>query len=171
MKKRLSALCAAAVLLLGAGFYLRGGGSGIPEDRINTEQAKNVSWDAQDYQTMGASDGKTLYVGVMYRKDYSDARYFIYIKKGGLSFGWHFLCSGGLSEQDGLRVFDCGEYGTAYVALNRAQAINRIEFEDGSEPAVIENVTSPVCVRSESAVHFYDAAGKPVEPNRMTLLH
>lgn len=120
---------------------------------------------------MGSSDGRTLYVGIMYRKDYSDARYFIYTKKGGLSFGWHFLCSGSLSEQDGLRAFDCGEYGTAYVALNSAQTVSRIESEDGSEPAVIGEPADPVCVRSGGTVHFYDAAGAPVAPSRMTLLH
>lgn len=52
-------------------------------------------------------------------KDYLDAKYFIYLKRGGWYFGWHFLQSGGLTEINGIRAFDCGEYGTAYVALNK----------------------------------------------------
>lgn len=66
-------------------------------------------------------------------KDYSDVKYFIYIKRGELYFGWHFLQRGGLIEIDGVRAFDCAKYDTAYVALNKDNIVNRIEFEDGEK--------------------------------------
>lgn len=156
------------ILLFSCGFYFMGN-VGISEDKINAEQAKTVSWNPQDYQTVSASDNKSLYVGIMYMKDYSDAKYFIYIKRGGWYFGWHFLQSGGLTEINGIRAFDCGEYGTAYVALNKDNMVNRIEFEDDREVSVMENIKGPICERSNDAVHFYDALGNAIEPNRLTL--
>lgn len=168
MKKRIL-VCVIVILLIACcGFYVREN-IGIAEDQINQKQMETVSWEQQDYSIIGASDGESLYVGVMYMKDRSDARYFIYIKKKGLSLGWHFLQSGSLSEVEGVRAFDCGEYGTAYVALNKANNIQKIEFEDGSEPSVIENIGSPICECSKSVIHFYDAAGNMVEPTKQTL--
>ena len=84
-------------------------------------------------------------MGVMYMKDYSDAKYFIYIKKDGLSFGWHFLQSGGLSEIDGIRAFDCGQYGMAYVSINENGTVQKIEFTDGRNPSTTENVGKIIC--------------------------
>ncbi|RRD94449.1 hypothetical protein EII17_08105 [Clostridiales bacterium COT073_COT-073] len=157
------------ILLFYCGFYFKDR-VGISEDKINAKQAETVSWNAQDYQTISASDNKSLYVGVMYMKDYSDAKYFIYVKRGGLYFGWHFLQSGGLTEIDGIRVFDCGKYGTAYVAMNKDNIVSRIEFEDGREASVMENIKGPICERSNTAVHFYDALGNVIEPTtRWTL--
>lgn len=168
MKKSIL-ICVIVVLLVACcGFYF-GGNIGIKEDKINNEQMETVSWQKQDYSVIGASDGESLYVGVMYMKDYSAAQYFIYIKKGGLSFGWHFLQSGSLTEADGVRAFNCGEYGTAYVALNENNNIQKIEFEDGREPSITENVGKPICERSKSVIHFYDASGNIVEPTKLTL--
>lgn len=157
------------LLLFYCGFYFMNN-VGISEDKINAEQMKTVSWNAQDYQIIGKSENKSLYVGVIYMKDYSDAKYFIYVKRGGLSFGWHFLRSGSLTELDGIRAFDCGEYGTVYVALNKNNMVSRIEFEDGREAFVTEKINGPICERSNAAVHFYDALGNAIEPNRLTLL-
>lgn len=169
MKKGKVAVGLGVILLLFCcGFYFKDN-IGIPKDKINAEQAKTVSWNAQDYQTISASDNKSLYVGVMYMKDYSDARYFIYVKRGGLSFGWHFLRSGSLNELDGIRAFDCGEYGTAYVALNKDNMVSKIEFEDGREASVIEKINGPVCEKSNAAVHFYDALGNAIELTRLTI--
>lgn len=170
MKKRKVALgLGLIILLVYSGFYFKDK-VGIPEDKINDKQAKTVSWNAQDYEIISASDNKSLYVGVMYMKDYSDAKYFIYVKRGGLYFGWHFLRSGSLIELHGILAFDCGEYGTAYVSLNKDNMVSRIEFEDGREVSVRENIKGPICERSNTAVHFYDALGKAVEPNRLILL-
>jgi hypothetical protein len=168
MKKRILVGVIIALLIACCGFYLSGT-IGIAEDQINQEQMKTVSWEEQDYNVIGTSDGTSLYVGVLYRKDASDAKYFIYVKKSGLSFGWHFLQSGGLSEADGIRAFDCGEYGTAYVALNQNNNIQKIEFEDGSEPSVIENVSGPICEHSKGVICFYDASGNLVEPTKVTV--
>jgi hypothetical protein len=77
------------------------------------------------------------------------------------------LRSGELTEADGLKAFDCGEYGTAYVALNQNNKIQKIEFEDGREPT--ENIRSTICERSKRAVFFYDAAGNIIEPTTVTL--
>ncbi|MDO4549084.1 MAG: hypothetical protein Q4D04_13395 [Clostridia bacterium] len=169
MKKGIIVVSVAAVLLIACcGFYFSGN-IGIAQDKINHEQMKTVSWEKHDYSVIGASDGESIYVGVMYMKDYSDAKYFIYIKKGGLSFGWHFLQSGGLTEIDGVRALDCGEYGTAYVALNENNNVQKIEFEDGRKPSIKENVRSPICEHSKSVIHFYDAAGNIVEPTKLTV--
>ncbi len=157
------------IMLFYCGFYFMNN-VGIPEDRINAEQVKTVSWNASDYQIISASDNKSLYIGVMYMKDYSDAKYFIYIRRGGLSFGWHFLGSGSLTELDGIRAFDCGEYGTAYVALNKDNLVSRIEFEDGRVATVMEEINGPICEISNAAVHFYDALGNAIEQNRLALL-
>jgi len=168
MKKRILVSVMIVLLIACGGFYFSGN-IGIAEDKINHEQMKTVSWEEQDYSVVGTSDGKSLYAGVMYMKDYSDARYFIYIKKSGLSFGWHFLQSGSLTEADGIRAFDCGEYGTAYVALNKNNHVQTIEFEDGREPSTTENVGSPICERSKGVIHFYNAAGNMIEPTKQTL--
>lgn len=171
MKKRTIVFAVIIVLLIACCSLYLGGNIGIAEDKINREQRKTVSWDLQDYRITGASDEKSLYVGVMYMNDYSDAKYFIYIKKSGLSFGWHFLQSGSLSEIDGIRAFDCGQYGIAYVSMNTNGAVQKIEFEDGREPSTTENnVEKIICERSQGVVHFYDANGNSVEYNTITIL-
>lgn len=170
IKKSVLALTAAAVLLIAGYALYRSGTIGIAEDQINCEQSKTVSWEEQEYDIVGASDGESLYVGVLYRKDLSDAKYFLYVKRSGLSFGWHFLRSGSLSESDGVRAFDCGAYGTAYVSLNGSGAVQKIEFEDGRTPAVTEPAGKIICERSKSAVRFYDANGEEVAYSRLTAL-
>ena len=169
MKKKMVVAGVTALILIACGGFYFGGNIGIAEDEINGKQRETVSWREQDYIMTGASDGKSLYVGVMYMKDYSEAKYFLYIKKGGLSFGWHFLQSGSLTEADGIRAFDCGKYGTAYVALNKDKNIKKIEFEDGREPSVLDRRSGPVCERSQSVVRFYDAGGDIIEPNKITI--
>ena len=170
MVKKRALIAGVVALLICGGFYLSGN-IGIAADEINDAQMRTVSWNPSDYCVTGTSSGGgTLYVGVMWMKDYSDARYFIYIKKGGLSLGWHFLQSGGLSEVDGLRAFDCGEHWTAYVALNQDGGVRRIEFEDGWEPSVREGVRGPICEQSRGVVRFYDAYGSVIEPNKVTLI-
>jgi hypothetical protein len=166
MKKRILISVVIILLIAFCGFYFSRN-IGIAEDKINQAQMETVSWEKQDYIVTGTSDGGSLYVGVMYMKDDSDAKYFIYVKKSGLSFGWHLLQSGGLTEGDGLMAFDCGEYGIAYVALNQNNKIQKIEFEDGREPT--ENVGNTICERSKSAVFFYDASGTIVEPTKVTV--
>lgn len=170
MKNRTIVFAVIIVLLIACCSLYLGGNIGIAEDKINREQRKTVAWDLQDYRIIGASDEKLLYVGVMYMNDYSDAKYFIYIKKSGLSLGWHFLQSGSLSEIDGIRAFDCGRYGIAYVSMNTNGAVQKIEFEDGREPSTSENVGKIICERSQGAVHFYDANGNRVEYNTITVL-
>lgn len=170
MKKRAIVIAAIIILLIACcGLYF-GGNIGIAEDKINLEQMKTVSWGEQEYSVIGTSDGESLYVGVMYMKDYSDAKYFIYIKKTGLSFGWHFLQSGGLSEIDGIRAFDCGRYGIAYVSLNENGTVQKIEFEDGREPSTTENVGKIICEESKSIIHFYGANGERIGCNEITVL-
>ena len=109
-------------------------------------------------------------MGVMYMKDYSDAKYFIYIKKDGLSFGWHFLQSGGLSEIDGIRAFDCGQYGMAYVSINENGTVQKIEFTDGRNPSTTENVGKIICEESKSTIHFYDVNEEIIRCNKITVL-
>ncbi len=170
MKKRSIVLVVIIALLIACcGLYF-GGNIGIAEDKINQEQMKTVPWNIQDYNVIGVSDGESLYVGVMYLKDYSDAKYFIYIKKDGLSLGWHFLRSGSLSEVDGIRAFDCGRYGIAYVSMNENGIVQRIEFEDGREPSNTEDVGKIICERSQGIVHFYDASGNRIGYNTLTVL-
>ena len=170
MRKMAIVIAVIVVLLIACcGLYF-GGNIGIVEDRIISEQMKTVSWDEQEYNVLGTSDGDSLYVGVMYMKDYSDAKYFIYIKKGGLSFGWHFLQSGGLTELDGIRAFDCGQYGIAYVSINESGTVQKIEFTDGSNPSTTENVGKIICEESKSTINFYDANGEIIRCNRITVL-
>lgn len=172
MKKRAMVFVVIAVLipLIACCILYLSGTFGIAEDAINREQMKTVSWDTQDYDTIGVSDGESLYAGVMYLKDYSEAKYFIYIKKAGLSLGWHFLRSGSLSETDGIRAFDCGKYGIAYVSMNTNGTVRRIEFEDGRQPSKTEKVGKIICERSQDAIHFYDAKGNRMEYNMLTVL-
>lgn len=113
MKKRIIIAIICVIMVVVAFSFYMSGNIGISFDKINLEQMKTVSWDVHDYGVIGSSDDESIYVGVMYMKDYSDARYFIYIKRGGLSFGWHFLQSGNLTEIEGIKAFDCGKYGTA----------------------------------------------------------
>lgn len=170
MRKRAIVIAAIVILLIACcGLYF-GGNIGIAEDRINSEQMKTVSWDEQEYNVIGTSDGDSLYVGVMYMKDYSDAKYFIYIKKDGLSFGWHFLQSGGLSEIDGIRAFDCGQYGMAYVSINENGTVQKIEFTDGRNPSTTENVGKIICEESKSTIHFYDVNEEIIRCNKITVL-
>lgn len=144
---------------------------GITDDKINQEQMKTVFWHDPDYVVVGSgADDSALYVGIMYMKDYSDARYFIYINKSGLSFGWHFLRGGNLADAEGLMAFECGKYGTAYVALNAEYEIQKIVFEDGREPSVTENTNWPIVEQSEGTVYFYDQSGKVIEPSVITLV-
>jgi hypothetical protein len=168
MKKHIFISVVVVLLIACCGFFLSGN-IGIAEDKIIQEQMETVSWEEQDYNVIGTSNGDSLYVGIMYMKDYSDAKYFIYIKESGLSFGWHFLQSGNLDEAMGIRAFECGEYGTAYVALNKDNNIQKIEFEDGREQFIIENVSNPICGNSESVILFYDTSGNIVEPTRVTV--
>jgi len=169
MRKRIVLIVCAVVGMMALtyiGLY-NSGYIGITDDKINQEQMKTVSWDAHDYLVLGSgSDDSALYVGVMFMKDYSDAKYFIYVNRSGLPFGWCFLQSGDLTELDGLREFDCGKYGKAYAALNAGCEIQRIEFEDGGNPAVIENTNHPIVEQTQSKyrVHFYDKNGDPIEP-------
>jgi hypothetical protein len=166
MKKRIVIIAVIVLLVACCGVYLSGN-IGISEDEIFREQMDTVSWEKQDYIMIGTSDGDALYVGVMRMNDDSDAKYFIYAKKSGLSYGWHFLQSGGLTEADGLVAFDCGEYGTAYVSLNQGHNIQKIEFEDGRDS--IEEVGGTVCECSKSAVLFCDASGNLIEPTKVTV--
>lgn len=168
MKKK-GLIILAAVLAVAFWGYYAGGNIGIPEEKINEAQMGTVSWDPQDCSVIGSSDGQTLYVGVLYRKDYSDAKYFLYVQKGGLTIGWQFLRSGSLSETDGVRAFDCGQYGTAYVALNQTMAVQRIEFEDGRTPAETEPAGAVICEQSKSAVRFYDKDGNEISCSRLTV--
>lgn len=160
----------ALVLLIFCCLYAQGN-IGIPVGKINDEEIDTVSWDREDCNVVSAySDGGSLYVGIIYKKDYSAANYFIYIKRGGLDFGWHFLQGGNLPEEDGLRAFECGEYGRAYVALNADHSIHKIEFEDGREPAVAEDIQGPVCEQSQRVIQFYDADGNIIEPIRAAVI-
>lgn len=170
MKKLVFIIGAVFVLLalVFCSLYVQGN-IGIPLDKINDEQMDAVSWEGEECNVVGASsDGGSLYVGIIYKKDYSAANYFIYVKKGGLNFGWHFLQGGNLP--DGLRAFECGEYGRAYVALNADHNIHKIEFEDGREPAVVEDIQGPVCEQSQHFIHFYDADGNIIEPIRVIVI-
>jgi len=173
MKKRLVlTVCAVIALMVFAyiGLY-NTGYIGISADKINQEQMNTVSWDYQDYVVLGTcADNSALYVGIMYMKDYSDARYFIYVNRSGLSFGWHFLQSGGLTDIDGLREFDCGKYGKAYVALNAEYNIQRIEFENGCEPEVFENTDHIIVEQSKDTIHFYDKNGNLIEPSTIKVV-
>lgn len=142
-----------------------GGCLGITGDKINREEIKKVSWPEQDCVILGScGDGSALYVGVICRKDRSDAKYFLYINRGGFSFGWHLLKSEKLTDPDGLLKFDCGRYGNAYAALNAAHNIQRIAFKDGREPAVV-STHSPIAEQSQQDVVFYDQKGNPVKPS------
>lgn len=166
MKPFLIACAVAAIVVLTLIGLYNSGFIGITEEKINQEQKKTVSWDSRDYTIRGTcADDSALYVGIMYMKDYSDARYFIYIDKSGWSFGWHFLRSGSLTDIDGLREFNCGEYGKAYVALNAEHDIQRIEFDDGREPTVTENTNYPIVEQSKNMIRFYDKSGNLIEPS------
>ncbi len=170
MKKKSIIIAAVVVLVIVCcGFYFAGN-RGITVEEINSEQMKTVSWDVHDYSVVGASDEETLYAGVMYMNDFSDAKYFIYIKKDGLPRGWHFLRSGSLTKVDGIRAFDCGEYGNAYVAINSDGTVQTMEFEDGREPSRTENVGSIICERSQDPIHFYDAEGNILEYTTLKVL-
>lgn len=103
-------------------------------------------------------------------KDLSDAKYFIYVNRKGFSFGWHFLAGGALSDVDGLREFDCGEYGKAYVALNAEYNIQKILFEDGREPSILENTNYPIAEESKQIIHFYNKDGDLIEPFTIKLI-
>jgi len=150
------------LLLAYLGLY-QSGHIGITDDKINDEQMKTVAWDPQDYQTVGtAEENGSLYVGVMFLEDHSAAKYFLYGNKTGLSFGWRFLQSGDLINIDGLTEFDCGKYGTAYVALNKNGNIQKIEYEDGREPC--ENTSYVIIEQTKEPVHFYDGNGNRIEP-------
>lgn len=166
MKKIL--ICIFAALLVVCGYACFSGAIGISQEQINTEQLKTISSE-EDYDVTGATDDESLYVGVMYTKDYSDARYFIYIKREGLFLGWHFLQSGNLTESEGIKALDCGAYGTAYVALNTENTIQRIEFTDDREPSVNENAGKIICEQSKSTILFYDKDGNTVECDRQTV--
>jgi hypothetical protein len=166
MKKRIAIGAVIVLLIVCCGFYLSGN-IGVSEDKIFQEQMETVSWEKQDYTAIGTSDGESLYVGVMRMNDFSDAKYFIYVKRGGLSLGWHFLQSGSLTEAEGLVALDCGAYGTAYVALNQNYDIQRIEFEDGRAP--VEDVGATICECSKSAVLFYNAFGDLVASTRVAV--
>jgi hypothetical protein len=173
MKKRILAAVAAVLILVGCGFYVSGT-IGIAEDQINQEQIKTVSWAEQASLVTSASDGGALYVGVLYRENDPNAKYFIYVKRSGLLSGWrgwHFLQSGGLTDAEGLIALECGEYGTAYVALNQSGQIKKIELEEGGEPSVLEAGSGPICAQSENGILFYDASGNLVEPARVTVIN
>lgn len=160
----------ALLLLVFCCLYVQGN-IGVPMGKINDEEMDTVSWDREDCDVVSAySDGGPLYVGIIYKKDYSAANYFIYVKRGGLHFGWHFLQGGNLPEADGVRVFDCGGYGRAYVALNADRSIQTIEFEDDREPAVVEDIQGPVCELSQHDIQFYDADGNLIEPIRAAVI-
>jgi hypothetical protein len=163
MKKRILISVVVILLIACCGIYLSKN-IGISDDKINDAQMKTVSWNKLDYTVAGETNGESMYVGVMRMNDFSAAKYFIYIKKGGLSFGWHFLQSGDLSKEDGLMAFDCGEYGIAYFALNPDNNIQKIEGEDGRE------VGTTICCQFKHAVRFYDAAGNIVEPTKVTVI-
>ena len=170
MKIRVIIILVFVILVVAAFSFYMSGNIGISIDKINQEQMKTVSWDVHDYGVIGSSDDESIYVGVMYMKDYSDARYFIYIKRGGLSYGWHFLQSGNLTEIEGIKAFDCGEYGTAYVSLNNNGNIKKIEFSDGREPSVNENVGNIVCEQSQSPIIFYDINGTIIDSDKQIVV-
>jgi hypothetical protein len=69
-------------------------------------------------------------------------------------------------------AFDCGKYGTAYVALNQDDTIQKIELEEDGGPSVreIENGSGPICVPAANGVLFYDASGELIEPTRVAVL-
>ena len=117
------------------------------------------------------SDGRCLYVGIMYKIDFSDANYFLYVNRDGLSIGWHLLQSGELTEEDGLIEFDCGKYGKGYVSLNKDNYIQKIEYGEGWEPSIRENINRPIIERSDEVIYFYDANGNVVEPDKYVVLH
>jgi hypothetical protein len=173
MKKRILIGAVAVLLIVCCGVYF-GGNIGIAEEKISREQRETVSWEEQDYSITGTSNGGALYVGVLYRNDHAAAKYFIYVKKSGLLSGWHFLQSGGLTDADGLVAFDCGKYGTAYVALNQDDTIQKIELEEDGTPSVreieLENGSGPICVPAENGALFYNASGELVEPTRVAVL-
>jgi hypothetical protein len=171
MKKRIL-IGVIVVLLIACCSVYFSGNRGIAEEKINQEQVETVSWEQAETSVTGTSNGGALYVGVLYRNDHAAAKYFLYVKKSGLLSGWHFLQSGSLTDADGLIAFDGGKYGTAYVALNQEDTIQKIEWEEDGGPSVreIENGSGPICVPAANGVLFYDASGELIEPTRVAVL-
>ena len=125
-----------------------------------------------DYTSTGTNgNGRALLVGIVYRHDYSDARYYIYRNKSGLPFGWCYFASGNLSDADGLMAFECGKYGTAYISLNSENEIQRMVKEDEQGETHSANTTGPIAEQIEGAgtIYFYDQDGNLIEPERITV--
>ena len=165
MKKTIFIVAVVLLALIG-GIFL-GGRIGIPQDKIfNTQMDSMGDMEGDDLTGIGESiENWPIEIGLIYAKDYSRAKYYIYTHKSGLYLGWFPWIIGDLTEEDGLVEFDFGERGKAYFALN---SNNKITKSVGSVTYPNNEVTikGPIADLTEgNRIFYYDKDGNEVMPS------
>ena len=137
---------------------------GIPDSQIMDDMRKRARI-TDDWEFSQSGDEK-LVAGVAYAPDRSDASYYLYLARGGFSFGYRFRQGGNLLPEMGIRGFDCGEFGTAYLSMNE-QRTELIEIDDGENLWKIdvdpEKPFTEVVPKNGGEVRFFDENGTEVQ--------
>lgn len=154
------------ICLLGICYLVFINNMGVKKDCIEADARsfQNIpdTWSSQ------SETGDTLSALIFYPNDSSDAVYSIYLKRGGVSFGYFFRAGGKVnSVKNGITRFSVDGYSEfAYISLNK-QGICKLVIDDGDGISVMElDSSSPFAIvlpSNSGNVYFYNEKGATVE--------
>lgn len=166
-----AALVAASALILLLGLYMNDtfgvSAAGLERD------ARGGGRIDEDWQAAQASTDSIAGL-LFYSGDLSESTFSIYIRRGGLSFGYFFRLGGCLSAVDeGIAGFSMPGTDRVFLSMNRA-GVSRMEVDgaSGAETVAVDS-TKPFALAVPAAagvVWFYDGAGNGVEWSRIDRL-
>lgn len=121
-------LCVSACLLIAIVFAISGS-FGVRknhvEENARAEQNIDTAWE------VSKSVNERIAAMIFYNEALDDYTFSIYIKRDGLSFGYHFSYGGsGSAIMEGVQRFSYGNKGFALISMNHSQ-ISRIEVDNG----------------------------------------